>query len=58
MGKILGGTSRLNNMLYVRGHPNDYKDWFKDLHDFDYEQDVLYYFKKAEDHTGAYRDDS
>lgn len=31
MGKILGGTSRLNYMLYVRGHPLDYKDWFPDF---------------------------
>ncbi|XP_017765035.1 PREDICTED: glucose dehydrogenase [FAD, quinone]-like [Eufriesea mexicana] len=31
MGKILGGTSRLNYMLYVRGHPLDYNDWFPDF---------------------------
>ncbi|KAK9308829.1 hypothetical protein QLX08_001258 [Tetragonisca angustula] len=30
MGKIFGGTSRLNYMLYVRGHPLDY-DWFPNL---------------------------
>ncbi|XP_043247922.1 glucose dehydrogenase [FAD, quinone]-like [Colletes gigas] len=31
MGKLLGGTSRLNYMLYVRGHPSDYNEWFPDL---------------------------
>ena len=30
MGKIFGGTGRLNYMLYVRGHPLDY-DWFPNL---------------------------
>lgn len=54
MGKIVGGTSRLNNMLYVRGHPSDYKDWYKDQEGFDYERDVLYYFKKMEDSTGPF----
>lgn len=27
MGKIQGGTHRLNNMVYHRGHPSDYKDF-------------------------------
>ncbi|XP_076240711.1 glucose dehydrogenase [FAD, quinone] [Calliopsis andreniformis] len=31
MGKILGGTSRLNYMLYVRGHPSDYSEYFPDF---------------------------
>ncbi|XP_034947582.1 glucose dehydrogenase [FAD, quinone]-like isoform X2 [Chelonus insularis] len=30
MGKILGGSSRLNYMAYVQGHPSDYQGWFPD----------------------------
>ncbi|KAF7988543.1 hypothetical protein HCN44_001116 [Aphidius gifuensis] len=29
-GKILGGSSRLNNMVYMEGHPQDYHGWFPD----------------------------
>ncbi|XP_017796644.1 PREDICTED: glucose dehydrogenase [FAD, quinone] [Habropoda laboriosa] len=31
MGKLLGGTSRLNYMLHVRGHPLDYNEWLSDF---------------------------
>jgi len=26
-GKTLGGTSSINGMVYMRGHPQDYNDW-------------------------------
>ena len=47
-GKVLGGSSAVNGMIYMRGHPLDYDDWaalgctgwaFKD---------VLPYFKRSE----------
>ena len=28
-GKVLGGSSAINAMVYVRGHQNDFKDWAK-----------------------------
>ncbi|XP_011499717.1 PREDICTED: glucose dehydrogenase [FAD, quinone]-like, partial [Ceratosolen solmsi marchali] len=30
-GKILGGSSRLNYMVYVQGHPDDYNPWLSDI---------------------------
>lgn len=52
MGKILGGTSRLNYMIYLRGHPMDYESWPQwSWHD------SLYYFKKSEHHVGRFSSD-
>lgn len=47
-GKALGGSSAINGMLYVRGHPFDYDDWAADgCTGWDWNS-VLPYFKKAE----------
>jgi choline dehydrogenase-like flavoprotein len=48
-GRVLGGSSSLNAMLYVRGNPIDYDGWAAmGLTGWGYD-DVLPYFKKAED---------
>jgi choline dehydrogenase-like flavoprotein len=47
-GKMLGGSSGINYMAYVRGHPGDYDAWAADgATGWSYD-DVLPYFKKSE----------
>ena len=48
-GRVLGGSSMLNYMLYMRGHSGDYDEWRDDLglEGWGYD-DVLEYFKKSE----------
>jgi choline dehydrogenase len=47
-GRVLGGSSSLNAMVYVRGHALDYDRWAaQDLPGWSY-ADVLPYFRKAE----------
>ncbi len=47
-GKVLGGTSSINAMIYARGHPLDYEQWRQTgLAGWGY-ADVLPYFKRAE----------
>lgn len=47
-GKMLGGSSGLNLMFYVRGHKLDYDNWAAAGNDgWDFEQ-VVKYFKKSE----------
>ncbi|XP_067676235.1 alcohol dehydrogenase [acceptor]-like [Haliotis asinina] len=48
-GKVLGGTSQLNYMQYVRGHRHDYDNWAANGCEGWSYQDVLPYFKKSED---------
>lgn len=47
-GKVLGGSSVLNFLIYQRGHAEDYNDWARLGNEgWDYAQ-VLPYFKKSE----------
>lgn len=48
-GKVLGGSSSINGMMYVRGNPKDFDDWATaGCVGWSY-QDVLPYFRKSED---------
>lgn len=48
-GKVLGGSSSINGMIYIRGNPMDYERWGDEsgLEDWRY-ANVLPYFRRAE----------
>ena len=48
-GKVVGGSSSINSMVYMRGHPLDYDRWKSEfsLKDWSYDQ-CLPYFKEGE----------
>jgi len=48
-GKVLGGSSSINGLLYIRGQPQDFDHW-RQLGNVGWSfEDVLPYFKKSED---------
>ena len=47
-GKMLGGSSGMNYMAYVRGHPGDFDSWAEEGSTSWSSTDVLEYFKKSE----------
>jgi choline dehydrogenase len=56
-GKVLGGSSSINGLLYVRGQRADYDGW-RDLGCRGWAwDDVAPYFRRAESHTGVDSDD-
>ena len=49
-GKVLGGSSSINGMIFIRGNPMDYAKWARDpgLEKWDYAH-CLPYFKRSEE---------
>ncbi|MFC3094947.1 choline dehydrogenase [Alteromonas sediminis] len=52
-GKTLGGSSSVNAMCYIRGQAEDYDNWVKQGAEGWSFDDVLPYFKRAEDYWGG-----
>ena len=49
-GKVMGGSSSVNGMLYLRGNPKNYDDWAAAGCDGWAWEDILPLYKKMEDH--------
>ncbi len=57
-GRVLGGSSSINGMIYIRGNPLDYDRWAGEdlaLSDWDYSH-CLPYFKRASSREGGGND--
>ena len=57
-GRVLGGSTSINAMIFVRGNPTNYNQWASFGNDGWSFDELLPYFKKCEDYEGgesAYR---
>jgi len=53
-GRVLGGSSSINGMIYMRGQREDYDEWARVTNDRSWSWDaVLPVFKRSEDHHGG-----
>ncbi|MGE0501511.1 MAG: choline dehydrogenase [Rhizobiaceae bacterium] len=52
-GKVIGGSSSINGMVYVRGHARDFDHWAEEGANGWSFADVLPYFKRMEDSQGG-----
>jgi len=53
-GRVLGGSSSINGMIYMRGQREDYDEWARVTNDSSWSWDaVLPVFKRSEDHHGG-----
>ncbi len=52
-GKVIGGSSSINGMVYVRGHAHDFDHWAEQGASGWGFADVLPYFKRMEDNQGG-----
>ncbi|MGE3712871.1 MAG: GMC family oxidoreductase, partial [Hyphomicrobiaceae bacterium] len=52
-GKVIGGSSSINAMAYVRGHRGDYDRWAKRVSDDWSYPNVLPYFRRQESWVGG-----
>ncbi|MGE8067511.1 choline dehydrogenase [Pseudomonas sp. NPDC089569] len=50
-GRTLGGSSSINGMVYIRGHARDYDAWAEQGCEGWSYQEVLPYFKRAQQHA-------
>ncbi len=52
-GRVLGGSSSINGLIYIRGQRDDYNDWAKQgATGWNYDN-VLPYFKRSENYIGG-----
>ncbi|WP_114813910.1 GMC family oxidoreductase [Paraburkholderia kururiensis] len=53
-GRVLGGSSSINGMIYMRGQREDYDEWARTTNDPSWSWDaVLPVFRRSEDHHGG-----
>lgn len=56
-GKMVGGSSQLNFMIYMRGHPKDFEQWANMSGDNSWRyENLLPAFKKSENYMGNWPD--